>query len=290
MIQSMTGFSIKSMTIMGYEIKVEIKSVNSRYLDIHIKSNKVNLLQEKIIRDMIKKYLKRGRVDFYYTLKKEKGELPAINKEVLSYYSKRLSEISEELSIKNFSNISEIINLPGIFTFEENEEEIEEVFQKSLNVIEDAILDLVKMRKKEGKNLYDFIIERIFFVEESILRIEKESSKIFDIQFNKIRSRMEKLITDIKIDEKVILEISALAADKFDISEEIERFKSHIEQFRNTLNENVSVGKKLDFIVQEMNREINTMLSKSDTKEIKKIGLDIKTEIEKIREQVQNIE
>ncbi len=292
MIRSMTGFASKSKNIGDYEVKIEIKSVNSRFLDIHIKSNQLNLIQEKKIRDLVKKHIKRGRVDFYYTLKKGKNEIPIINKDVLNNYAQKLSEISSELNIENLSNIAQLLTLPGVFTYEENEEGLEKIFNNSLDIVEETILELLKMREKEGKNLFDFILDRINFVEDNLKEIEKKSVKIFEIQFNKIKSRMDKLLSELnsKIDEKIILEISALAADKFDISEEIERFKSHINQFKSTLEGNSVAGKKLDFIIQEMNREINTILSKSDLKEIKKIGLDIKTEVEKIREQVQNIE
>ncbi len=292
MINSMTGYSSINETINGYEVKIELRSINSRFLDIHIKSGQLNFLQEKKIRDLIKKYLKRGRIDLKFSIKRESEEEIPINKSVVENYIKSLNKISQEKKIKPIEKISELLALPGIFKYEEDENQIKEIFEESLKLLEDSILNLMEMRKEEGKNLSFFIMEKIKFIEEKLSFIEEKSSEIFNTQFQKVRERLEKIISTKNMDEKIILEISAIAADRFDISEEIDRLKSHLYQFKIGLKneENEPIGKKLDFLIQEMNREINTILSKTDLKEIKRLGIEIKAELEKIREQVQNIE
>ncbi len=290
MIKSMTGYGRGKYDNDSREYLVEIKSVNNRYSDISVKLPKsISYLEEKIKKKITEK-VSRGKIDVYITFynNSTKGKNIKFNRELAKLYIEELRKLAKENSIKEDIQVTEISKFPDVLTIENNDDE--EIIWSELKIsLEEAIDGLVKMKEVEGKKLYDDLLNRINYIQEKVEIISKNSTRLIKEYIVKLETRIKELLNTENIDENRLAMETVIYADKCSVEEEITRLNSHIYQFKELLKENV-VGKKLDFIIQEMNRETNTIGSKSSSIEITNLVVEIKTMLEDIREQVQNIE
>ena len=292
MLRSMTGFGRAEATNEQHKFTVEIKAVNHRYLDLSVKMPKKLNMFENQIRTLIKNYIERGKVDLYISFEDytEEKALVKYNHEIAGEYLKYLVQMSDDFGLENDIRVSTLSRFPEVFTMEELEIDEEALFSELSVVIEDACKKFVESREVEGEKLKIDLLAKLEEMMGYVDFIEKRSPQIVEEYKSKLIEKIEMLLGDNKIDESRIAQEVTIYADKVCVDEEIVRLKSHIEAMKAALLSGESVGRKLDFIAQEMNREANTTLSKSTDLEITNIGIDLKTLIEKIREQIQNIE
>lgn len=292
MIKSMTGFGRCEVSENNRKFTVEIKSVNHRYLDVNIKMPKKLNYFEAAIRAELKNYIQRGKVDLFITFE-DLGENPVCikyNRDVAAEYMKYLQQMAEEFGLDNDIRVSTLSRYPEVFDMEEQSLDEEELWKELKKAIDGACEGFVETRIKEGENLKQDLISKCDGMLELVSYIAERSPKIIADYKRRLEEKVRELLGDTQVDEnRVVMEVT-IFADKVCVDEEMVRLKSHIESTRNTLTEGGSVGRKLDFIAQEMNREANTILSKANDLEISNHAISLKTEIEKIREQIQNIE
>jgi uncharacterized protein (TIGR00255 family) len=278
----MTGFGSSEKGIF----KVEVRSLNHRYLDISVKIPPSLIDQEIAIRNIVKKRLQRGKIDLFISLSNNRKVKIAVNKNLAREIYGAFSELQRELNLPGVLDISFFSVHKDLFLIEEESLDIKEMYE----ALDEAISNLESMRKKEGEALLEELKKHLKNIDKICTRIQDDTKdRIIKIRDNLLK-RTRHLLSDLNLDEVRIAQEALLMAQKADISEEIERLRSHIEQFRLSLNEEGSIGKKLDFIVQEMNREATTIASKIDDLVIANSIVNLKLEIEKIREQVQNIQ
>ncbi len=293
MIKSMTGFGRSTLEKDGREYQIEIKSVNHRYNDVNIKIPKNISYLEEVVKKCITSKIKRGKVDVFITFENnsESGKQIKINKELAKIYIDNLKELAEEEKILANIEVTDISKLPDVLTVK-NVIEDKTIEEELVYVVNEAVDSLCNMRKVEGEKISEDLLNRINNVEIKILEISKLSTGLIEEYVVKLEERIKELLktTDIEIDKNRLAQEVVIYADKCSVEEEITRLKSHVDQFRKLIATDFAVGKKLDFIIQEMNRETNTIGSKSNNMEITNRVIDIKTELEDIREQVQNIE
>lgn len=293
MVKSMTSFGRASSNQGSKHLfSVEMKSVNHRYLDVNIRMPKSMLSLEEEIRKLISKSLSRGKVDVFINLKgnSEGNGVAKVNLDLAKSYLKCLKDIEENLGVTNDITINQIARYPEVITIVEEEESIEEIFEEIKPLVEQSLLMMEGMRIAEGEKLKEDIFLKLSEIESSVEEIEVIADKIPLAYKIKLEERLKKLLESVDVDEnRIALEI-AVIADKASVDEEITRLHSHLSQLRKTFNDNGTIGRKLDFIIQEMNREANTIASKSSDVHMTNIVINIKNLIEKIREQVQNIE
>lgn len=292
MIKSMTGFGRATFENDKRSFIVEIKSVNHRYCDINIKMPKTLISLEEKIRKLIQANINRGKVDVFITLNSyDKTDVSTmLNVSLADSYIKCLNDIKERYDIKDDISVSLVARFPEVISVKQNEEDLEELWENLSIPLKEAIDSLITMRQKEGLKLEKNILEKCDTIKDIVCDIEKKAVNIPKIYKEKLNNRLKELLGDTEIDESRVAMEVALFADRACVDEEIVRLKSHLSQMKDTLKLDETVGRKLDFIVQEMNRETNTIGSKSNNLEISNLGLNIKNEIEKIREQVQNVE
>ena len=291
MIKSMTGFGKYNEIRNEREYQIEVKSVNHRYLDISVKLPRQLSYLEEIIKKEVSKKIKRGKIDIFVTFNNnsQEGRELRINKKLAKTYIEKVKEISEEESILSNINVVEILKLPDVLNMKYNQED-EQIKQEAISVLQVAIEQLLNMRKEEGKKIYDDLMRRIEAIESKIIKISEKSTGLIQEYVVKLEGRVKEILQTEEIDKSRIAQEVVIYADKSSIEEEITRLRSHISQFRNLLQSDETVGKKLDFIIQEMNRETNTIGSKANCLDITNNVIDIKTELEDIRERIQNIE
>lgn len=293
MIKSMTSFGrAQGEEGKGYLFSIEMKSVNNRYLDLNIRMPKFMILLEEEIRKIINTRLNRGKVDVFINYKSydKASAMPKLNLEVAKGYYNCLNELQKEFNIENDITVSKLANFPEVLTLEEKEENLDEVLEEIKPLIETSLDKMLEMRIREGEKLKEDILIKLDAIEEKVKIIENFAEDLPKTYKQKLEERLSELTKGLNVDEERIAVEVAIFADKVAIDEEVIRLKSHIGQMRKTLNLEEPVGRKLDFIVQEMNRETNTIGSKANDINITNIVIDIKNLIEKIREQVQNIE
>ena len=292
MIRSMTSFG-RSSSEEGEKrvFTVEMKSVNSRYLDINIRMPKTLISLEEEIRKMISNSLNRGKVDVFINLKNynDGSGIPKVDINLAKGYLECLKEIETKLGVKNDVSVMQIARFPEVITVVE-EDKIEEVWKELKPLISDSLDMMLGMREVEGNKLKEDILSKVFVIEELVSKVEEFADTIPKAFKMKLEERVKELLGNVDIDESRIAMEVCMLADKATVDEEIIRLRSHINQVRETLNLKEPIGRKLDFIVQEMNRETNTIGSKSSDIQMTNIVIDIKNILEKIREQVQNIE
>lgn len=289
---SMTGFGRGESQNENYEFVVEVRSINHKYLDMNIKMPKTLSFLEENIRLLIKESLTRGRIDISVKLQ-TMGKNPVdlvFDEDLATKYFNILSEIRQKFSAKDDISVTEIAKYPCVINEEEKEQDEEEIWKTLVQAVEKAILGLIQMRCKEGKKLTEDIISRTEELDLLIKEVEKHSLNLIDDYKDRLNQRIGELLMEVELDQSRLAQEVAIYADKVGIDEEIVRFKSHIKQLKDTVIKNEPVGRKMDFIVQEMNREVNTIGSKSTKLEITNLVVELKTVIEKIREQIQNIE
>lgn len=292
MIKSMTGFGRCEVQKDSRKFTVELKSVNHRYLDVNIRMPKKFNFFETAIRNLLKSYANRGKVDIFITFEDLSQMQVAVkyNAALAGEYLKYLKQMEEELGLENDIRVSTLSRYPEVFTMEEQSEDEEELWSGLKEALEGAFSQFVQTRQTEGENLKKDILSKLDHLSELTACIEERSPQIISEYRAKLNEKMKELLADTQIEESRIAAEVILFADKICTDEEVVRLKSHISHMRNTLDEKDEIGRKLDFIAQEMNREANTILSKANDIEVSDYAISLKTEIEKIREQIQNIE
>lgn len=290
--QSMTGFGRAESEEQGRKLTVEIKSVNHRFLDINIRIPRTLGFTEELVRKIIKSRLSRGRVDVFINYTAADGEAKKVVADIslMRSFIESAREAAAQAGIADDVTLSHMLSVPDIITIEKAPEDEEKLSALVCGTLETALESLVKMRETEGAELKESIHTYIDALHDACVRIEKRKALIAGDYANKLRSRIEELIADAKIDETRFATEVALMADRADISEEIVRLYAHIGQIKHTLASGEAAGRKLDFLVQELNREYNTIGSKSQDSELISVVIEAKSLVEKIREQVQNIE
>ncbi len=292
MIKSMTGFGRCEVAENNRKFTVEMKSVNHRYLDVNIKMPKKLNFFESAIRTELKKYISRGKVDIFITYEDftESNTTVRYNREVAAEYLKYLDQMAEEFQLDNDVRVSTLSKYPEVFTMEEQTFDEEELWKELKKAVAGAAEGFVQTRIVEGENLKEDLIGKLDGMLELADFISVRSPRILAEYHEKLADKVRELLDDVKIDESRLLTEVAIMADRICVDEELVRLRSHIETTKNTLTEGGSVGRKLDFIAQEMNREANTILSKANDLQVSNWAIELKTEIEKVREQIQNIE
>lgn len=292
MIKSMTGFGRCEVAENNRKFTVEMKAVNHRYLDVNIKMPKSLNFFESAIRTELKNYISRGKVDVFITYEdfSEKTSSVRYNKELAKEYLTYLNSMAEDFGLDNDIRVSTLSKYPEIFVMEEAGIDEEELWKGVREAVDGAAEMFVKSRIAEGENLKNDLIEKLDNMLKLVDFISERSPQIVTEYRRRLEDKVKELLGDNTVDEARLLTEVTIFADKVCVDEEIVRLRSHIETAKNTLQEGGSIGRKLDFIAQEMNREANTTLSKSNDLEISNCAIELKTEIEKVREQIQNIE
>lgn len=292
MIKSMTGFGRSSIENENSQFIIEIKSVNHRYFDFNVKMPRNLISLEDRIRKVISERVNRGKFDVFITQNvfQKQDIKPIFNEKLGDDYYNCLKQIKERYNLKDDINISLLTRFQDVITIEQKEEDLEVIWNSILIPLQKSLELLLDMREKEGTKLKEDIEQRCTFIKNMVDRIAEFAPKVVNDYREKLHKRIKELLSDSQIDENRIAMEVALFADKVNIDEEIVRLNSHLVQMKNTVSLDEPVGRKLDFLVQEMNREVNTIGSKANDLELSKLVLNIKNEIEKIREQVQNIE
>ena len=292
MLQSMTGYGRCEKEINGYRINIELKSVNNRFTDFSIKLPRYYNFLEDFVREYLKGYISRGKVDVFIRIEKIDGgeSLVTLNRAYAESYIAALRELRDSFELSDDISAMTVARNADVFSFERAEED-EELLKNSVKEVLDEVMEAyVGMRKREGERLKRDIEAKLEVISAKVEIIERIEPDVV----REYRENLEQKITDLlgnaDFDRSRVLTEVAVFADKAAIDEETVRLKSHIKEFSKTLEASAPVGKKLDFILQEMNREINTTGSKANNIEISKIVIDVKSELEKIREQIQNIE
>ncbi len=292
MIKSMTGFGRSERVTKERRILVEMKAVNHRFCDISVKlPKKLNFL-ENDIRNFLKDHIQRGKVDVFITYEDYSGQDVKViyNHELAAQYIEYLKSMQMEFGLANDIDATSIGRFADVFTIEDQGIDEEAVWEELKGCLSEAVEHFVQAREIEGEKLVTDLMDKLTNMQTMVSYIESESPKIIEEYKKKLTEKIAELSQNLEIEQQRIATEVTIFADKVCVDEEIVRLKSHIEGAKQILTEGGSVGRKLDFLVQEMNREANTILSKSNALHISNKGIDLKTEIEKVREQIQNIE
>jgi len=292
MIKSMTGYGGAKSATGVYKLSVEIKSVNNRYLDTSVRMPRSFMFAEDTVKNAISAHISRGKVDVFISLDTSSGEDIAVNVNMAlaSEYKAAVDAIAAELGISGEISAYQLCRLSDVVTLDKKEVGKDEALAELLAVLGQALADFDAMREREGRKLRDDIASHLEIIEGHVSFIEKRAPQSVEEYRERLTKRMLEILESKQIDENRILTEAAVYADHIATDEETVRLRSHISQMRDMLSSDLPVGRKLDFIVQELNRETNTIGSKCNNSDITRSVLDMKSEIEKIREQVQNIE
>ncbi len=292
MILSMTGYGTGSAQKENTVVSVEIKTVNHRFLDFHVRISREYQFLEGEIQQLIRGALDRGRVDVSVTIQNAASAAFEVNSSLLKGYLEAAGKLKEEFHFQDSLDLKTILRLPGIVQVKEavQTEPAGAVSELVGSSVREALDGVLRMRRQEGEALRADMKKNLACVEESAGRIQELSVNLAAEHLQKLRDRLSQLLSQGDMDPQRLAQEAALIADKSDISEEIARLKSHIEQYRFLMDAKEKAGKKLDFLLQELQREANTILSKSGDLEVSRCAIAIKTDIEKLREQVQNVE
>lgn len=292
MIKSMTGYGGGKFSCTGYEFSIELKSVNNRFADINVRTPRGFMFAEEPVKALLLSRISRGKIDVFisYTALGLSDISVTVNDALAAEYMAAIKKLSDTLQISGEISAYQLSRYADVLTLDKKELDKEETLNAILQALEAAVSEHEKMRLSEGARLSEDILSRLSTIEEGVSHVEKRSPETVAEYREKLLARMREVLDSTHIEESRILTEAAIFADKVAVDEETVRLRSHIAQMRDELSSDAPVGRKLDFIVQELNREANTIGSKCNDAEISKIILEIKSEIEKIREQVQNIE
>ena len=292
MIKSMTGYGRAERATEEYKFSVEIKSVNNRYLDIGIKMPRQLGMLESSIRAELKNYIGRGKVDVYITYEdlKEANMQVKYNSKIAGEYLKYLRQMAEEFGIDDDVRVSTLSKYPDVLTMEEEPADPEQLWENLRVTLCEAAENFVSARIREGEFLRNDLMGKLDEMQSHVDFITQKSPQIVAAYKQRLYDKVKELIADTAIEDSRILQEVTIYADKVCVDEELVRLQSHIQATRAALDGSEGVGRKLDFIAQEMNRESNTILSKSDDLEVSDRAIELKTTVEKVREQIQNIE
>lgn len=291
MIKSMTGFGRSRYEKDGRTYTVEIKSVNHKYTDISVKLPRFFSSIEDKIRKEILNSISRGKVDVFITFENysSEGTNIRVNRELAKEYIKEFKLLAEETGVDYHLSVTDISKLPEILKIEDMQDE-DKILTELMQAVNQALEKFVEMRTEEGKKLISDIEKRIYYVREKIEEIKTFSSTLVEEYMQKLELRVKELMKTNVVDEARLAQEIVIFSDKSSVEEELTRLESHISQILKLIKESSPIGKKMDFLIQEMNREVNTIGSKANSLEITNRVIDIKTVIENIREQIQNIE
>lgn len=291
MIKSMTGFGRGKYENEGRTYTVEIKSVNHKYSDINVRLPRfLNSVEDKI-RKRVAEVISRGKIDIFVNFENysNKGTTIRINKELAKEYIKELKSLAEEADLRFDLNVIDVSKFPEILKLEDEDND-ELIGQEVMIALDDALEKFVSMREIEGKKLVEDIERRIYIIQEKVNEVAKFSSTLVEDYIARLSTRVNELLTPGTVDEARLMQEIVIFSDKSSIEEELTRLKSHISQFLELIKQASPIGKKIDFLIQEINREVNTIGSKANCLDITNKVIEIKTEVENIREQIQNIE
>lgn len=292
MIRSMTGYGRSQKTLDGREILVEIKSVNHRYFEFSARVPRAYGYLEEKLKSFLQGKVSRGKIEMGVTIYNIEGKdaLIEVNSSIAKGYVDALRKANDTLELKDDITLSNLIRLPDIFNVIKNTEDEEVIWNDVKIAAEDALNNFISMRETEGLKMREDVEQRLDYIQNLVEKVEQRSPMVTEAYRERLYNKLSEILNDKKIDEQRILTEAAIFSEKTAVDEETVRLKSHINQFRDLLKINEPVGRKLDFLIQEFNRESNTIGSKAQDVEITKIVVELKSEIEKIREQIQNIE
>lgn len=292
MIKSMTGFGRCELVRDSRKFTVEVKSVNHRYLDVNIRMPKKLNFFESSIRSLLKQYAARGKVDLFISYEDSAQNQVSLkyNEALAAEYLDCFRKMEEQFGLENDIRVFALSRYPEVITMEEQAVDEEELWSLLKETLEGAFTQFVETRITEGENLKKDLLEKLDGILEDVEAIEKRSPEIVKEYREKLEEKVQELLGDTQIDENRLATEIVLFADKICTDEELVRLRSHVLHMKATLDEESGIGRKLDFIAQEMNREANTILSKANDLDVSNHAINLKTEIEKIREQIQNIE
>jgi uncharacterized protein (TIGR00255 family) len=287
----MTGYGKANLSKSEREYQVEIKSVNHRYLDISVKMPRVLSYLEEEVKKEIASKVKRGKIDVFITFSNNsaEGKEIKINTEIAKIYINELKELAKQEDILANIEVTEISKFPDVLVIENNQED-ENIKIELKEVVSQATEKLIQMRTVEGEKIAEDLLARIKTIQDKVKEISSLSTGLIEEYVVKLEGRIKEILKNQEVDKARLAQEVVIYADKCSIEEEVTRLNSHISQFEKLLNAEDAIGKKLDFIIQEMNRETNTIGSKANNLEITNGVIDVKTELENIREQIQNIE
>lgn len=291
MVISMTGFGRSKIEVDSFSVNVEVKTVNHRFCEINIRMPKQLLIMEDKIKKKLNQYIRRGRVEVYVSLEGEGAVTRRLQVDwkLLDEYWQFLEQVRHKYNVEGEISLQDLVNRSELLHIEESEVENKELEDMVLKAVEEAVTLLKQMRLAEGEALKNDLLASLMKIESNLDELQVYSPQVVHSYKERLTKRMMEFVNG-HIDETRILTEAAIFADKVDINEELTRLRSHIRQFIQTLGENVPIGRKLDFLVQEMNREANTIGSKANDSNIAKKTVEIKSLLEKVKEQVQNIE
>lgn len=292
MIRSMTGYGRSQDMIEGMDITVEIKSVNHRYYEYASRLPRAYGFLDEKLKSYLQKFIARGKVDVYVSIETmdAPGSDVSINHTLAQGYLQALRELSDRYGLRDDVSVSVLARYPDILSVHKAAEDEENIWRAVRQVTDVAASQFVQMREREGAKLRDDILSRKGAILKAVEAVEERSPQTVKEHMDKVEARMKELLSTVSVDEQRLLMEAAIFADKIAVDEETVRLRSHLEQLEHMLRGDEAIGRKLDFLVQEINREANTIGSKSQDVQLARIVVDIKAEIEKIREQIQNIE
>ena len=292
MIKSMTGYGSAKGTVEGLGITVELKSVNNRYLDASVRMPRSFLFAEDAVKSVVQKHISRGKVDVFVSVDSSAaGDMSVkVNEPLLRGYVEAIRHIAEEYSLPDDVTALNVSRFPDVLTVEKNDLDAEAISQGIVEIAELALQDFDAMRLREGEKLRDDVTEKLASIDTLVTKIEKESPKTVAEYRARLEARMAEVLGTAGIEESRILAEAAVFADHVAVDEETVRLRSHMSQLKTMINGSSPTGRKIDFLIQEFNREANPIGSKCQSSDIAHVVVDLKSEIEKIREQIQNIE
>ena len=292
MIKSMTGYGSAKGQTGGLEITVELKSVNNRYLDTSVRLPRSFLFAEDAVKSGVQAHISRGKVDVFVSIDTSLADdmTVKVNEPLLKGYIEAIRHISEEYSLANDLTALSVSRFPDVLSVEKKDLDAEAISAALCEVTERALCDFDAMRLREGEKLRDDVLSRLETIDALVATVERESPKTVAEYRSRLEQKMAEVLGTAGIDESRILAEAALFADHIAVDEETVRLRSHMAQLRTMINGNSPTGRKIDFLIQEFNREANTIGSKCQNSDIAHVVVDLKSEIEKIREQIQNIE
>ncbi|MGK0288812.1 MAG: hypothetical protein ACI86H_000233 [bacterium] len=292
MLESMTGYGKVDVQIEKLSCTAEARSVNHKFLEVRIKLPKEYQSFEESLKAIVRKKLRRGKVDIQLNCLESENNTSEliVDEEILSNTAKVLNTIEEKLDRKVSLNFNDLFGVQGLLKYETEKIDIKKIEELFISATSQVCDSLQTMRKREGELLQEKIKEMLVICQEKIDQVPLHSDEVIQVQKNRLQKNLEALSAKYKEDDPRILQEISFFMDRCDISEEITRFNAHIIHFHELLEKNEPVGRKLDFLLQELNRETNTLCSKANHTKLAKLGVDLKCEIEKIREQVQNVE
>lgn len=292
MIKSMTGFGSAKGVVEGIEITVELKSVNNRYLDTSVRLPRNFLFAEEAVKAVISSHISRGKVDVFVTISSSGADdlTVSVNEPLLKGYVDAIVHIADEYSLPNDMSAMALSRFPDVLSVEKKELDNEKITEGLREITEAALIDFDKMRLKEGEKLRDDVLEKLENISKLVAAVEEKAPQTVMDYRQRLTQKLNEVLGGSGIDESRILTEAAVFADKVAVDEETVRLRSHMSQLTGMVNAASPIGRKMDFLIQEFNREANTIGSKCQSSEVAYIVVDIKAEIEKIREQIQNIE